>query len=660
MRAQEGNDKVVIQPATITAGEEFYLPIEVEWVDGLSYKAFQMEIVLPEGISPVYETYYDDDEEKDVSVLVFKRGKLSDSHSLSDNYRADENVLGLVCVSTAGNNLKKSVAGPLVSVKLKAAADMPGGTYEFKLTNVKFTDSKNTGHVYADATATFTIPSYHTYKFMNEEDSLYSGLAVTGAMISEPDTVLTRTGYTFKGWNPAFTGIMPDADVIYKADWKPNKYKMTFVLDDSEIIEDSLTYGEAFEAPKNLTKTGYTFSDVWVPALPETVPAEEMTFIAQWEINQYTMTFVLDNGEANVVKIQDYNSVLTAPNPTKTGYEFKGWDHALPETVPAKDSTFTAQWEINQYTMTFVLDNGEANVVKIQDYNSVLTAPNPTKTGFIFVGWDSEVPATIPAKDSTFTAQWERATFKLTFDIDGQKIDSLMPYEAPIVVPADTVKEGYTFKGWDADVPETMPAEALTFTAQFEINKYWVTFMAEGTEVSKTQMEYNADIVAPTAPELDGKRFLDWDPKVDAKVPAHDVTYDAIYALVVYDTVYVVKTIPVSDLQRVEAPFINVNADKKIELTCVQKDAVIYYTIDGTEPTEASLLYSEPFEVVDKTVIKAIAVLRSEVSQFQLQVGMKNVRVTGDGGKTYNLQGRQISKASRGVFIQDGKKVIMK
>jgi hypothetical protein len=268
----------------------------------------------------------------------------------------------------------------------------------------------------------------------------------------------------------------------------------------------------------------------------------------------------------------------------------------------------------------------------------------------------------------------------LTFVIDGQEIDSLMLFEDPIVAPEAPVKEGYTFKGWDAEVPETMPAEALTFNAVFEINKYWVTFTAEGTEVRKTQMEYNADIVAPTAPnkEGEGKRFIKWDPEVDAKVPAHDVTYDAIYALIVRDTIYVdvevhdttyvevhdtvvvYDTIRVSTLQRVDAPFINVTADKKIELTCEQKDAVIYYTIDGTEPTEDSQLYSEPFEVADKTVIKAIAVLRSEVSQFQLQVGMKNVRVTGDGGKTYNLQGRQISKASRGVFIQDGKKVIMK
>ena len=608
MRAEGENDKVVIQSATIAAGEEFFLPIYLE--NELTYKAFQMEIVLPEGISPVYAE--NDDEEME---LVFERGKMHSTHSLTDNYRTDEHVLGLVCVSTSGKNLRK-VDGPLISVKLKADENLVSGDYVIKLTIVKFTDENNGGHNFADATATFTIPSIHTYKFMNGEETITSGEKIPGEEITAPENP-TKTGYSFKGWNPAFTGTMPDADVTYEAVWEANPYKMTFILDNgSENIEKTLAFESDFEAPEDPTKIGYTFS---------------------------------------------------------------GWDPALPTTVPAEDKTFTAKWTINKYTMTFVLDEGKESAVT-QDYNSELTAPEPTKTGFTFVGWNPEVPTTIPAENKTFTAQWERAKFKLTFIVDGQETDSLMLYEDPIVVPETPVKEGYTFKGWGAEIPATMPAEALTFTAVFEINKYWVTFMAEETVVSKTQMEYNADIVVPTAPEFEGKRFIKWTPEVAAKVPAHDVTYEAVYALIVRDTIYVdvevhdttyidvevhdtivvYDTIRVSTLQRVDAPFINVTADGKIELTCEQKDAVIYYTIDGTDPTGASKLYSEPFTVADKTVIKAIAVLRSEVSQFQLQTGMKNARLDAGAGNTYNLQGRQVSKASRGVFIQDGKKVIKK
>ena len=604
-RAQEESDKIVIQSATIAAGQEFTLPIEL--VNKVQYKGFQMDIELPEGISPVYN--------QKGKIVPVKTDRLEDSHSFS--YNVIGNVIKLVCTSMAGDTTWGN-SGTLFSIQLKADDNLQAGAYEIKVTGITFTDEGNIGNKFAAVSATFTIPSVHTYKFMNGEVELGTGQKLPGEELTAPADP-TKTGYTFKGWNPAFTGTMPDEDVTYEA---------------------------------------------------------------VWEANLYTMTFVLDNGSENIVKTQNYNSELTAPaDPTKTGYTFKGWDPVVPTTIPAENTTFTAVWEINQYSMTFVLDNGLENIVITQDFNSDLTAPaDPTKTGYTFKSWDSEVPAKIPAEDKTFTAQWERAKFKLTFVIDGEETDSLMLFEDSIVLPETPVKEGYTFKGWDAEVPATMPAEALTFTAVFEINKYWVTFMAEETEVSKTQLEFNADIIAPETPELPGKRFIKWDPEVDAKVPAHDVTYNAIYALVVRDTIYVdvevhdttyidveihdtivvCDTIRVSTLQRVDAPFINVTTDGKIELTCEQKDAVIYYTIDGTDPTEASQPYNEPFTVADKTVIKAIAVLRSEISQFQLQTGVKNARMEDSGGKAYNLQGRQVSKATRGVFIQNGKKVIMK
>ena len=94
------------------------------------------------------------------------------------------------------------------------------------------------------------------------------------------------------------------------------------------------------------------------------MPAENTTYVAQWEINQYTATFELGNGEENVVKTQDYGTEIEAPVPEKEGYTFKGWDKEVPETMPAEDTTYVAQWEINQYTATFELGNGESNVEK--------------------------------------------------------------------------------------------------------------------------------------------------------------------------------------------------------------------------------------------------------------------------------------------------------
>lgn len=70
-----------------------------------------------------------------------------------------------------------------------------------------------------------------------------------------------------------------------------------------------------------------------------------MTLTAQWRINQYTITFDTDGGSAIAPITQDYGTAITAPAaPTKTGYTFAGWDRTIPNTMPAEDLTLTAHW----------------------------------------------------------------------------------------------------------------------------------------------------------------------------------------------------------------------------------------------------------------------------------------------------------------------------
>ncbi len=111
---------------------------------------------------------------------------------------------------------------------------------------------------------------------------------------------------------------------------------------------------------------------------------------------------------------------MTAPaNPTKTGYTFAGWDKDIPTTMPAENITIKATWTINQYTITFDTDGGSAIAPITQDYNSAVTAPaNPTKTGYTFTGWDKEIPTTMPAENITIKALWTLNTYTITYDLD--------------------------------------------------------------------------------------------------------------------------------------------------------------------------------------------------------------------------------------------------
>ena len=202
------------------------------------------------------------------------------------------------------------------------------------------------------------------------------------------------------------------------------------------------------------------------------------------------------------------------------GYHFLIWSNGE-ETNPyeftvTEDVSLSASFAPNQYTMTFVLDNGEEDVVKTQDYGTELTAPSdPTKTGFTFKGWSPEVPATVPAFDQTFTAQWERNSYKLTWDVDGVKTESMVLYEDPITKPAEPEKDGYTFAGWTPEVAATMPAEDVTYTATWTAIEYSITYDLAGGELADgmtnpTSYTIESEDITLVNPTREGYTFAGW------------------------------------------------------------------------------------------------------------------------------------------------------
>lgn len=140
----------------------------------------------------------------------------------------------------------------------------------------------------------------------------------------------------------------------------------------------------------------------------ETPVATDLTLTAKWQLNQYTITFDTAGGSEVPSITQDYGTAITPPAaPTRTGYTFAGWDKTIPATMPAENITLTARWQVNQYTITFKPENGGQDIVIKQDYGTAITAPaNPTKTGYTFAGWDKTIPSTMPAGDMTITARW--------------------------------------------------------------------------------------------------------------------------------------------------------------------------------------------------------------------------------------------------------------
>ena len=144
-----------------------------------------------------------------------------------------------------------------------------------------------------------------------------------------------REGYTFDGWYTQEVGgtvvtsvtlyKSVNANVLY-AHWTPNKYKITFVLDngsDNIVLEQA--YGTKIEAPTGFVKANYTFNG-WSDEIPEIVPAKDMTFTAIWTMNTYTVYFNSNGGSGVSNKSVTYGSTYgELPVPSKNRYQFQGW-----------------------------------------------------------------------------------------------------------------------------------------------------------------------------------------------------------------------------------------------------------------------------------------------------------------------------------------------
>ena len=271
-----------------------------------------------------------------------------------------------------------------------------------------------------ELTVQWTAPTYAVTLNTNG-GTIADGKDVTGYTYGVGATLptdVTRTGYTFKGWydNENLTGSPVTAiggaetgNKEYWAKWEINQYTITFDTNGgSEIVPITQDYGTEITAPADPTRKGYTFKG-WDKEIPETMPAENITVKAQWGINQYTITFDTNGGSEIAPITQDYGTKITAPDkPTRKGYTFKGWDKEIPETMPADNITVKAQWEINQYTITFDTNGGSEIAPITQDYGTEITAPdNPTRKGYTFKGWDKEIPETMPAENITITARWK-------------------------------------------------------------------------------------------------------------------------------------------------------------------------------------------------------------------------------------------------------------
>lgn len=236
-----------------------------------------------------------------------------------------------------------------------------------------------------------------------------------------------------------------------------------------------------------------------------------ITVSADWS-DEFSIHYELDGGVAgNPTDYRNDGKEIKLRNATKKGYTFIGWT-GTNLTTPTKNYvipagtygnlSYTAHWKANTYTISFVLDGGvNAPDTLSATYDAVITLPEPTKTGFTFVGWfgNGKEFTSGPwayADNIVLSAKWDPVKYTITYNLNGGKNASQNPatyhVESGTITLQAPTKTGYKFLGWYTDAAfqnkaTTLSGSAMknvTLYAKWELATYTITYNLNGGTLS--------------------------------------------------------------------------------------------------------------------------------------------------------------------------------
>ena len=420
----------------------------------------------------------------------------------------------------------------------------------------------------------------------------------------------TKTGYTFSGWNTQPDGggttytdgqnvtnlTSKEGDkVTLFAQWRANSYTIQFdgnTADGGSTPEQAMTYDQAASLTTNgYTKTGYTFmnwntqrdgggtayTDGQNVSNLSSKEGDSVTLYAQWRANSYTIQYDGNNADggdmANQSMTYDQAANLTANSYTKTGYTFAGWntrpdgagtaygnEQSVVNLTPDGGSIITlyAQWHANNYKVAFDGNTADSGSMSDQpmafDIEVNLTANAYTKTGYTFVGWNTEKGGegtaytdgqtvvnltAVEGETVTLYAQWRANKYIIYFDGNtadgGSTPEQAMTYDTAATLTANGyTKTGYTFIGWNTQLDGGGMAyddgqsvinltlnddETVTLYAQWHANSYTIHFdgnTADSGSMTDQSMTYDqAASLTANGYIKTGYAFVGWNTQPD-------------------------------------------------------------------------------------------------------------------------------------------------
>ena len=290
----------------------------------------------------------------------------------------------------------------------------------------------------------------------------------------------------------------------------------------------------------------------------------------------YTVT--MDTADGDPIRPIQYtveSEAFQLPIPVRTGYIFLGWT-GEGITEPQKtieipqgstgDRTYTANWQVIEYTIITLLEGGNAGSSGEYFYTveQTVTLPTPTRTGYTFLGWTGEgitTPqpnVTIPkgsTGDKTYIENWKLTEYNITMDLNGGSGQEKVVYtmtDEDFELPTPT-RNGYEFVGWTGEgitTPQTsvkIPKGSTgnkAYTANWQVIEYTITLDTNGgpaVSPIKYTVEDSFTLPYPLRPgyefagwTLDGSGMLPFTPLIIYPGTTGDLHYKAEWRLAEY------------------------------------------------------------------------------------------------------------------------------
>ena len=439
-------------------------------------------------------------------------------------------------------------------------------------------------------------------------------------------------------------------------------YSVTFKIGDD--VQKVVWYeaGETVAAEENPTQEGYTFSG-W-SGYPENMvmPNYNITVSGSYNVNYHNIMYKVDGNDYQGYYYIAYGTTLSPDyvpaNPTKEGHSFTGWEN-LPETMPDYDLVVNALFsEVATYTISYVVDGVVVATESLQEGQTPTPPATATKTGYTFTGWTG-VPATMPAQDVTATAQFTINSYTLTYMVDGQVYGTpeTLEYGATITPKAEPTREGYSFSGWQ-NLPLTMPAQNVVVTGVFGKDKTYTTIRVGATGYSTFCSTSALSFVGNEAVKA----------YIAVSKNATAVTLQQIVGNVAAGTGLLLKgsANAATSIEMVEngtqyennllvgvtSGTTTINAANKYVL--VVKDGVVKFA--DTYGRQAEVPAGKAYLQVENANARELTFFFEGESTAIETIAKQDET----DGVVYNLRGQRVDNPGKGLYIVNGKKVIIK